>query len=162
MLGLLVNRWVVGALTGLIMLGFAYWKGYVNGQNNIQQKFDAYVVAQEREAQIKAEEARQTERDLQARINKIQKEKRDVSKIADTKYHALVDSLRQRPQERDTSDGVSGSAGNVVGCTGEGLARPDAEFLAGFAADAARLQAAYDSCRKAYEVVFNPQNKATD
>lgn len=161
MLGLLVNRWVVGALTGLIMLGFAYWKGYVNGQNNIQQKFDAYVVAQEREAQIKAEEARQTERDLQARINKVQKEKRDVSKIADTKYHALVDSLRQRPQERDTSDGVSGSAGNVMGCTGEGLARPDAEFLAGFAADAARLQAAYDSCRKAYEVVFNPQ-KATD
>jgi len=161
-LGLLVNRWVIGALTGLIMLGFAYWKGYVNGQNNIQQKFDAYVVAQEREAQIKAEEARQTERDLQARINKIQKEKRDVSKIADTKYHALVDSLRQRPQERDTSDGVSSSAGNVVGCTGEGLARPDAEFLAGFAADAARLQAAYDSCRKAYEVVSNPQNKATD
>jgi hypothetical protein len=57
---------------------------------------------------------------------------------------------------------VSSSAGNVVGCTGEGLARPDAEFLAGFAADAARLQAAYDSCRKAYEVVSNPQNKATD
>jgi len=156
MLGFLTNRWVIGSLAGLLMLGFAYWKGYESGQKSIQEKWDAYIVQQERQAQIRAEEARQIERGLQAQIDKIQKEKRSVSKIADSRYNALVNSLRQRPEEREPASGLSQGPGDVVGCTGEGLARPDAEFLAGYAADAERLQAAYNACRKAYEVVSNP------
>ena len=153
MLGFLMNRWVLGGLAGLVMLGFSYWKGYTAGKDNIQQKWDAEKVVLERQAQELKDKAREVERDMQTQINKAQKEKLNAVKTADAKYNALVDSLRNRPEVR--ANGVPEGADNAVGCTGAGLARPDAEFLAGYAADAARLQAAYNSCRQAYEVIQN-------
>jgi len=154
MLGLLTNRWVLGGLAGLVMLGFSYWKGYTSGKDNIQQKWDAEKVVLEREAQQLKDQVRETERSMQKEVNRIQKEKHDAVKAANSKYRTLVDSLRNRPEARAT-DAMPSGAGDVVGCTGAQLARPDAEFLAGYAADAERLQAAYNSCRQAYEVIQN-------
>jgi hypothetical protein len=153
MLGFLMNRWVLGGLAGLLMLGFSYWKGYIHGKDVVQKEWDAAKVVWERESLAEAAKAQQIERDMQAKVNKAQKEKLNAIKTADTKYNALIDSLRERPEAR--SNEVSGCSGDAVGCTGAGLARPDAEFLAGYAADAARLQAAYNSCREAYEVIQN-------
>jgi len=153
MLGFLMNRWVLGGLAGLVMLGFVYFKGVNHGKEVVQQKWDAYKVAQEREVQILKDQARETEQILQKEINKIQKEKVNANQIATTRYNALINSLRKRPEARQ--DPVSNDSGSGVGCTGAGLARGDAEFLAGYAADAARLQAAYDSCREAYEVIHH-------
>jgi hypothetical protein len=154
MLGLLMNRWVLGGLAGLVMLGFSYWKGYTYGKEVIQQKWDAEKVVLEREAQQLKDQAREAERSMQKEVNRIQREKHDAVKVANSKYSALIDSLRNRPETR-AADTMPGSSGSDIGCTGAQLARPDAEFLAGFAADAERLQAAYNSCRKAYEVIRN-------
>ena len=152
MLGILMNRWVLGGLAGLVMLGFSFWKGYTSGKDVIQQKWDAEKVVLEREAQEAKDQAREAERSMQKEVNRIQREKHDAVKVANSKYRTLVDSLRNRPETRAT-DAMPSGAGDVVGCTGAQLARPDAEFLAGYAADAERLQAAYNSCRQAYEVI---------
>lgn len=151
MLGFLMNRWVLGGLAGLVMLGFSFWKGYTSGKDNIQQKWDAEKVVWEREMQVQADKNRQIERKMQAKADSIHKERVRETQIVNRRYNALVDSLRKRPEARQ--DSVPADSNNGVGCTGEGLARPDAEFLAGYAADAARLQAAYDSCKAAYEVI---------
>jgi hypothetical protein len=135
------------------MLGFVYFKGINHGKEVVQQKWDAYKVEQEREVQLLKDQARETEQAFQNKINKIQKEKVNANQIATTRYNALIDSLRSRPETRQ--DPVPSDSGSSVGCTGAGLARGDAEFLAGYAADAARLQAAYESCRQAYEVIQN-------
>jgi len=148
-----MNRWVIGALTGLVMLGFSYWKGYTHGKDVVQKEWDAYKVVQEREVQAQADKSRQIERQMQAHADIIQKERIRETQIVNRRYNALIDSLRDRPEARQ--DSVPASTDNAVGCTGEGLARPDAEFLAGYAADAARLQAQYNACREAYEVIQN-------
>jgi hypothetical protein len=158
MLGLLMNRWVLGGLAGLIMLGLSFWKGYVYGQNNVQQKWNAEKVVLEREAQELKDQAREAERNMQKEVNRIQRERHHAVKAADTKYNALINSLRDRSEDRDFN-AMSDSSGDVAGCTGAGLARPDAEFLAGFAADAERLQAAYNSCRQAYEVIHEQRRQ---
>jgi hypothetical protein len=152
MLGLLMNRWVLGGVAGLLMLGFSYWKGYIKGQEVVQGKWDAEKVVLEREAQAWKDKTREAEQNVQKEVNRIQREKHDAVKVANTKYTALIDSLRQRPEARATDTMPSGT-GSDIGCTGAQLARPDAEFLAGYAADAERLQAAYNSCRQAYEVI---------
>ena len=153
MLGFLTNRYILGGLAGLVMLGFVYFKGINHGKEVVQQKWDAYKVEQEREVQLLKDQARETEQAFQNKINKIQKEKVNANQIATTRYNALIDSLRSRPKTRQ--DPVPSDSGSGVGCTGAGLARGDAEFLAGYAADAARLQIAYESCRDAYEVIYH-------
>jgi len=153
MLGFLENKWVLGSRVGLLMLGFSYWKGYTAGKEHIQQKWDAAEVQWQSKVQAEADKARLVERQMQTKADKIQKEKVDAVKTVNAKYAALANSLRNRPEARNTQ--MPESSSSSVGCTGEGLARPDAEFLAGYAADAARLQAAYDSCKAAYEVIQN-------
>lgn len=154
MLGLLMNRWVLGGLAGLVMLGFSYWKGYTHGSANVQEKWEAERVVLERQAQEWKDEVRETERQLQAKADRIQREKHNAVKAADSKYAALIDSLRNRAETR-SDDTMPDTTGTAVGCTGAGLARPDAEFLAGFAADAARLQAQYNACKAGYEALRN-------
>ena len=154
MLGLLMNRWVLGGLAGLVMLGFSYWKGYTHGSANVQEKWEAERVVLERQAQEWKDEVRETERQLQAKADRIQREKHNAVKAADSKYAALIDSLRNRAETR-SDDTMPDATGTAVGCTGAGLARPDAEFLAGFAADAARLQAQYNACKAGYEALRN-------
>jgi hypothetical protein len=60
-----------------------------------------------------------------------------------------LNSLRHRPERPADSMPTDSVAGG--GCTGKGLARGDAEFLARYAADAARLQSAYKACTRAYD-----------
>lgn len=153
MLGFLMNRWVLGGVAGLVMLGFSYWKGYTAGKDNIQQKWAAEKVILERELYAAADKMRQIERQMQAKADTIQKERIRENQIINGRYNALIDSLRNRPETR--AERMPGSAEVVMGCTGEGLARPDAEFLAGYATDAARLQASYNACKQAYEVIQN-------
>jgi hypothetical protein len=74
---------------------------------------------------------------------------RDKKRIA-SEHADLVDSLRQRP-DRPSAGGLPEGAAPGVGCTGVGLARPDAAFLAGYGADAARLQAGFDACKAAHD-----------
>ena len=61
-----------------------------------------------------------------------------------------LDSLRNRP-DRAAPDAVPGGAADPMGCTGAGLARQDAEFLARYAAAAAELANALGECRARYD-----------
>ena len=66
---------------------------------------------------------------------------------------AELERLRNRPEVRaaDRPGEPADIATTGVGCTGAGLARPDAAFLAGYGADARRLQLEFDRCRAAYD-----------
>lgn len=157
MLGFLTSKWVLGGLTGLVLLGFVYWKGYTSGKDVIQKKWNAEKVILERAVQEAKEETRQKEIEMQDRIVVLTREKNHAVKTADARYNALIDSLRNRPEER--RDPATEGAPDSVGCTGAGLARDDAEFLAWYATEAAKLQAAYNSCRDSYDEVRNKINK---
>lgn len=97
--------------------------------------------------------ARQRESALLALADRLRQERVDEIRRINAQHTAAVYSLRHRPEQRAGVGGVPSASDPGVGCTGEGLARRDAEFLVGFAADAARLASAYQECRVKYEAV---------
>ena len=112
-------------------------------------------MAQAQAAEVNA--ARIREQELQAQITAQQRNHRNEVARINARHAAALDGLRDRP-ERPDSGGVSEGADSGIGCTGAGLARGDASFLAGFAADAARTQAALDACIVAYDEVRRAVN----
>lgn len=83
-------------------------------------------------------------------------EKRNVE-VADINRRlstALIE-LRDRP-ERPSGDNsaVPGAATAYIGATGAELARGDAEFLTGYAADAAKLEVELNKCEAAYNSII--------
>ena len=141
---------VTGIATCILVAGSAFVafnKGRQSGMSQIQTQWDA-----ERQARTEAQmeemmKARQREEALKVLLARQRKEhKNEVNRVL-AEYRALSDSLRDRPEARAGDGGVpQGAELGAAGCTGEGLARPDAEFLGRFAADAARLQAALNAC----------------
>lgn len=123
--------------------------GFVKGEAHVQAKWDAARIAAETKATKDRADQLKREMSLQRLADtRLEEGKREADRIRN-KYDAALDGLRQRPEGRaDTGTPEAPSAS--VGCTGKGLARPDAEFLAGYAADAARLQSALSECRAAY------------
>jgi hypothetical protein len=149
-------------LTPILLVGFA-WFGYSRGtqygmsvvQNQWNQE-RAIQLAAQAEAEMKA---RQTEQALQAAINRIKQEKtREATRLAND-YAAVLHSLHDRAEDRAGVGGVPEGATPGAGCTGQGLARPDATFLAGYGADAARLQLALNACQAAYDSVRREINR---
>jgi hypothetical protein len=154
-------RLIALILTPILLVGFAvfgYSRGTQYGMSVVQNQWDqerALQMAQHAEEQMKA---RQTEQALQAAVNRIKQEKqREAIKLAND-YAAVIDSLHNRAEARAGDSGVPDGAAAGVGCTGAGLARPDATFLAGYAHDAARLQLALDACKTAYDEVRDTLN----
>jgi hypothetical protein len=119
----------------------------------VKQQWDAERAAT---AQAQAEEmmkARQREKALTEALDKQRKERRrEIDRIT-AEYRRTLDSLRYRPETRAGAGGVPEGAAAGVGCTGAGLSGPDAAFLAGYAADAARTQAALQQCVAQYNQV---------
>lgn len=142
--------WIALALAAL--LGWSHLTAYQAGRDRVQARWDVAKASEAMQRASDLEQALATQRGLQAQIDTLRKDARnEVARI--NRAHALaLDGLRNRPEARATdSAGVPPAAGTGVGCTGQGLARPDAEFLAEFSADAARLQAAFDQCRAGYQ-----------
>ena len=143
--------------------GAVGWKAYTAGQAEATQRLTSIYVAEKLETQkaVNAElmKARQREKELVALIQQSAKEHYNEKQRITAKHNNVVDSLRNRPSTRTDSDrGVPESTSTDTGCTGKGLARPDGEFLAGYAADAAKLQAALNVCKKRYEAVMDMIN----
>lgn len=138
--------------------GLGYYSGHADGKESVQQAWDA----ERAEAAIaKAEfekQAREKERQAQAVANRTRKLKDHEIREANARNTALLNSLRERP-ERPTNGGVSTDTGACVAATGAQLARGDGEFLARYAADAARLQAELNACAKQYDEVKKLLNK---
>lgn len=150
-----MNPWVI--LGFVLAVGAAagggYYSGKEAGQAEVQQKWDKEKAEQYAEYAKGQEAARAREQEMQVAADKLRREKDAQIKDINARATALANSLRDRP-ERPTQDGaVSNTPRSCVGASGAELAKGDGEFLAGYSADAARLQAALDQCVKQYNAV---------
>lgn len=144
-------RYVAVALLSLLVGFFGGWKtqGWRLGQEIATIRADTANLAEKQELA-----ARGRETQLVIKLAEAQ-EARNVE-VADInrKHAATVASLRNRPERtRTVTVEVPGATPACAGSSGEELARGDAEFLAGYAADAARLEAALSQCEAAYNAL---------
>lgn len=141
------------------LLAFGAWQtyeaGYESGRAKVQGQWDAERADTLQALASEQAKAAEREKQLQAAIAKQRQEYRNEIDRINAGHRELVDSLRERAEARAGAGGVPEGAVSGVGCTGEGLARPDADFLAGYAADAAKLQLALEACSAAYNSVRN-------
>lgn len=150
-----MNPWfLLGAVLAIVAAGGAgYYKGDEAGRAAVQQLWDKEKADQYAEYAKGQEAARQREQAMQATADRLRREKdREIKEIS-ARATALSNSLRDRAERPAKSDTVSSASGACAGASGAQLARGDGEFLAGYAADAARLAAALDQCVKQYEAV---------
>lgn len=135
----------------------AYWGIYNAGSKagaaTVKQQWDRDTANRAMRTAEQTMKHRQTERALQAHAAEQRKQKNaEINHIAAV-HAAELDRLHNRPNMRatDRPGEPANPAQNGVGCTGAGLAKPDAEFLVGYAADAARLAAELKRCTTAYD-----------
>lgn len=153
MLGLLVNRWVIGGVVVLAVMVGAYLKGMGHGKDIIQKRWDAEKVVQERLVQEHNNRLRETERSMQKKADDIAKEKQNELEKLKRSHASIVAGLRQRPS-RDTSHRVPDYPGNAespAACTGAQLSREDSEFLVGEAARADQIRTELEACYVQYD-----------
>lgn len=141
---------VIAAVAG----GAGYWRGDAAGSARIQQQWDAER-AEQLAAYAQAQAAaREKEQLLLEGAEALRKEKDREIRNINARAAALSNILRDRAERLAAdSSGVSSAAAACGGASGAQLARGDGEFLAGYAADAARLQSALDQCLAQYEQV---------
>ena len=143
---------IAGSVLAVVFAyGAGHWQGDDAGQAKVQAQWDKEKAKQMAEYAENMRLAREKEQALQQGANQLREEKdRELKKIADTN-RILLGSLRNRPERPAEGSAVSGSSGACSAATGAQLAKGDAEFLAGYSADAASLKAALDQCVKQYE-----------
>lgn len=146
----------IAALLLAAILAAAGWAihetGLAAGRAEIQAKWDQQRITDAAATVQAAIQARAREQALQSTADKIRQEKtREIRHLSAARDAALRE-LRDRPEARAGAGGVPSTSelGNA-GCTGEGLAKGDAEFLTRYASDAARLELALSQCRSTYE-----------
>jgi hypothetical protein len=143
---------IAGSVLAVVFAyGAGHWQGNDAGQAKVQAQWDKEKAKQMAEYAENMRLAREKEQALQQGANNLREEKdRELKKVADTN-RILLGSLRNRPERPAEGSAVSGAASACSGATGAQLAKGDAEFLAGYSADAASLKAALDQCVKQYE-----------
>lgn len=142
----------VAIVVVLALFGLSAYS-YRAGKAAVQQEWDKEKAAIAQAHLEEMQRARQREAELQATIDKqTEAYKRDLENIT-ADYQRIVVWLRDRPAARAGAGGVPQGATAGVGCTGAGLSRGDAEFLAGYAADATRTREALDQCVRQYDEV---------
>ena len=146
---------IAAVLAALLAAGFwtTYKKGDRAGAARIQQAWDgetARRAIRTAEAQITA---RTTEQALAQNAVVLERKKHASTSAIAGARSAELDRMRDRPSTRadDRPSKAASPAPDSVGCTGAGLARPDAEFLTRYAADAARLRVELDRCTALYD-----------
>jgi hypothetical protein len=155
-----MNPWVI--LGFVLAVGAAagggYYKGNSAGQAEVQQAWDKEKAEQYAAYAKGQEEARRREQEMQAAADKLRREKDAEIRNINARATALTNSLRDRQERPAQSGNGSGAARSCSGASGAELAKGDGEFLAGYAADAARLQAALDQCVKQYNTARQKVN----
>ena len=132
---------------------WSYRTGHASGAARVQAKWDAERAAHARALIAVIEERDRATAAMAARTEALKREyKRETDRIAADRDRLLA-SLRDRPERPAGGADMPDGAASGAGCTGAGLARPDAEFLVGYAADAERLQSALATCQAAYDAV---------
>jgi hypothetical protein len=143
---------IAGSVLAVVFAyGAGHWQGDDAGQAKVQAQWDKEKAKQMAEYAENMRLAREKEQALQQGANNLREEKdRELKKVADTN-RILINSLRNRPERPTEGSPVSSTASACSAATGAQLAKGDAEFLAGYSADAASLKAALDQCVKQYE-----------
>jgi hypothetical protein len=144
---------IAGSVLAVVFAyGAGHWQGDDAGQAKVQAKWDKEKAKQMAEYAENMRLAREKEQALQQGADHLREEKDREIRNINARATALANSLRDRPDRPTTESGaVSGTTGACNGATGAQLAKGDAEFLAGYSADAASLKAALDQCVKQYE-----------
>jgi hypothetical protein len=148
---------IAGAVIAVAVAGAGgYVKGSAAGKAEVQAQWD-HERAKLAEEYAKAQAAaREKEQQLQAQADKLREESYEQIKDINARSDRLIDSLRKRPERPAAPAGaVSSTASSCSGASGAELDRTNGEFLARYAADAARLQSALDTCIRQYEAVRN-------
>ena len=149
----------VGLLACMGSAYFAYDKGHETATKAVELKWTADRLQRAETYADDLKKARKQSTALQANADRLRQEKtHEVNRIA-LNYQSVIDGLRDRAETRAGASGVPESPGAGVGCTGAGLAKPDAGFLAGYAADVGRLQAAFNVCRQAHTKAASELNQ---
>ena len=143
---------IAGSVLAVVFAyGAGHWQGDDAGQAKVQAQWDREKAKQMAEYAENMRLAREKDQALQQGANNLREEKdRELKKVADTN-RILLGSLRNRPERPAEGSAVSSTASACSGASGAQLAKGDAEFLAGYSADAASLKAALDQCVKQYE-----------
>ena len=151
-----MNPWmIIGVMLAISgAYGAGHWRGDSAGQAYVRHQWDQEKAKQMAEYAENMRLAREKEQALQQGANHLREEKDREIRNINARATALANSLRDRPDRPTTESGaMSGTTGTCSGATGAQLARSDGEFLAGYAADAAKLKTALDQCVKQYETL---------
>lgn len=137
--------------------GYGFIQGRASGQAEIQQKWDAERVQLEAEHAKAQQLAREREQLMQSAADQLRQEKDREIRNLNARASALNASLHDRKERAAVASGsVSGAAGaggSAASCTGAGLSREDAQFLAGEAARADELRVSLKQCIAQYQAV---------
>lgn len=154
-----MNPWLIVGF--VVALGVATITGYIKGDSAgravVQQQWDQERAQQAAEHAKAQAAAREKEQQLQAQADQLREEKdREILDLA-TRNTTLTNSLRNRPSRpAPAPSGVSQTTVTelpATSCTGSGLSREDAEFLAGEATRADQLRIALKQCVAQYQAV---------
>jgi hypothetical protein len=153
-----MNPWfIAGAVIAVAVAGAGgYVKGSAAGKAEVQAQWDQEKAKLALEYAAAQAAAREKEQALQAQADQLREDANARIKDIDSRANKLVDSLRNRAERPATQAGaVSGATQSCSGASGAELDRRNGEFLAWYAADAARLASALDTCLKQYEAIRN-------
>ena len=154
-----MNPWFfLGAALAVAIAGSAgLYKGRDIGMAEVQHQWDKERAAQEAEYAAAQAAAREKEQALQASADQLRQEKDREIRNLNARAVALSNSLRDRPtRPSPESSPVSSTASvgcPVPVCTGTGLSKEDAGFLAGEAARGDELRALLKQCYSQYETL---------
>ncbi len=144
---------IAGSVVAIVMAyGVGHWQGDDAGQAKVQAKWDQEKAKLAEEYAANVAKMREKEQAMTEASAAIMEKKNHELREINARATALSNSLRQRP-ERAESSNVSSASASCSGASGKELARGDAEFLAGYSTDAARLQAALNQCLAQYEAI---------
>jgi hypothetical protein len=150
-----LNRTLVAPVAMIALAAGGAWyahsSGVRSGMAATQARWNAEKVRTLEAQGEKIILAQIREGELTAQMAQLTKANRNEKARIAADHDRLVAGLRNRPEARASVGGVPEGAAVGVGCTGAGLARPDAVFLGRYAADAAQLQAGFDTCKAALD-----------
>lgn len=132
-------------LAGILSIGISYGVGYYNGYDNAKEKIQAEMAIAHAE---ELRQARDKEQGWQKAADNIQREKDNEIRKLNASHAAIVNSLRNRKDRPTVPDDPDAAQSQ---CTGTGLYRSDAEFLAGEAARADEIRIALKQCYAQYD-----------
>jgi hypothetical protein len=154
-----MNPWLIlGFVLAVAAAGGAgLYQGHELGVAEVQQKWDKERAAQLAEHAAAQAAAREKEQELQASADLLRKDKDREIRDLNARTAALTNSLRDRPSrpiaETSTVSSTASAGCAPSSCTGAGLSREDAQFLAGEAARADELRASLKQCHAQYQAI---------